>query len=90
VEKIIIEKPDEKKLEELNVNSWSTWEKEVSRFEWSYLEKETCFILEGSAKVQPVEGEGVSFGAGDLVVFPAGMKCTWEITCPVRKRYKFG
>ncbi|MBL7073595.1 MAG: cupin domain-containing protein [Candidatus Omnitrophica bacterium] len=87
---IFIEKADEKKLEELNVDSWPIWEKETSKFEWSYDEKETCYILEGNATVCPEDGEFASFGAGDIVVFPAGMKCTWEITVPIRKRYKMG
>jgi hypothetical protein len=26
----------------------------------------------------------------DLVTFPAGMSCTWEIRTPVRKHYTFG
>ena len=28
-------------------------------------------------------------GKGDLVTFPAGMSCTWEIRRPVRKHYRF-
>lgn len=87
---IFVEKADGKKLEELNVDSWPIWEKEASKFEWSYDEKETCYILEGNAKVCPEDGESASFGAGDIVVFPAGMKCTWEITVHIRKRYKMG
>ncbi len=87
---IIIEKPDEGKLEELGVDSWPIWEKEVSRFDWSYDDKETCYILEGSARVEPAGGESVEFGAGDLVVFPAGMDCVWDITSPIKKHYKMG
>ncbi|MEW8131172.1 MAG: cupin domain-containing protein, partial [Candidatus Thiodiazotropha endolucinida] len=26
---------------------------------------------------------------GDLITFPAGMKCTWEITKDVEKHYTF-
>jgi uncharacterized protein len=29
-------------------------------------------------------------GAGALVTFPAGMSCTWNITAPVKKHYRFG
>ena len=47
MDKILIEKPDEQKLEELGVGSWPIWEKEVSRFDWYYDDKETCYILEG-------------------------------------------
>ena len=34
--------------------------------------------------------EVAKFGAGDLVTFPQGMDCTWEIGKAVRKHYKFG
>lgn len=90
MEKIKVEKPDEKKLEDLGVNSWPIWEKEASRFDWSYDDKETCYILEGKARVEPEEGEAVEFQAGDLVTFPKGLNCVWEITSPIRKHYKFG
>ncbi|MGB2599422.1 MAG: cupin domain-containing protein [Candidatus Omnitrophota bacterium] len=90
MDRIRIEKPDSKKLEELGVDSWPIWEKEASRFDWSYDEQETCYILEGKAKVEPEGGEPVEFGAGDLVTFPKGMNCVWEISNPIRKHYKFG
>ena len=90
MEKIHVEKPDSGKLDEMGVNSWPIWEKEVSRFDWFYDTKETCYILEGDVTVEPEGGEPVSFGAGDLVVFPEGLKCIWDIKSPVRKHYKFG
>ena len=37
------------------------------------------------------EGETpVRFGTGDLVVFPAGMDCRWDVQKAVRKHYRFG
>jgi uncharacterized cupin superfamily protein len=41
-------------------------------------------------KVYP-EGSSdfVEFGAGDLVVFPKGMSCTWEVSEAVSKHYNF-
>ena len=33
---------------------------------------------------------GDDFGAGDLVTFPAGMSCTWEVHGAVKKHYTFG
>ncbi len=87
--KINIEKPTEKQLKELNVESWPVWEKEKSKFPWFYDEPETCFILEGKANVKTKE-ETVTFGAGDLVTFPAGLECEWEILEDIRKRYKMG
>ncbi len=41
-------------------------------------------------RVTPQDGEPVEFGAGDVVVFPAGMECVWEVIEPIRKHYAFG
>ena len=87
---IRVEKPDAARLEELGVKSWGIWEKGASSFPWHYDEKETCYILDGEVTVTPEGGEPVSFGVGDLVTFPEGMDCTWQITKDVRKHYKFG
>lgn len=87
---IEIIKPDKEKLEKLSVKTWQIWEKEISEFPWHYDDKETCYILEGEFSVTPEGGETVQIKAGDLVVFPAGMSCTWKITKPVRKHFKFG
>jgi len=86
---IKIKKPTEDELKELNVESWGIWEKEPSEFPWQYDETETCYILEGKAKVKTPFQE-VEFGKGDLVVFPKGLKCTWEIKEKIKKHYKFG
>jgi uncharacterized cupin superfamily protein len=87
---IKITRPDQSELERMGVKSWPIWEKEVSTFPWHYDEKEVCYILEGQIKVTPQNGEPVSIKPGDLVTFPADMNCTWEISSPVRKHYKFG
>ncbi len=42
-------------------------------------EQETCYFLEGSVVVTPANGEPVQIGKGDLVTFPEGMDCVWEI-----------
>ncbi len=87
---IKIKKGDSVALKKLGVSSWPIWEKEVSTFDWSYSEDETCYILEGKAKVRTDEGELAEFGAGDIVVFPKGLNCVWTITHPIKKHYKFG
>ncbi len=69
--------------------SWPIWEKEESEFPWDYDIKETCLILEGKATVRTAE-ETIEFGAGDYVVFPQGLECTWEIQKKIIKHYKFG
>ena len=71
---IHIEKPTEEKLQKLNVRSWPVWEKEASEFPWEYDEAETCYILEGDVVVTPDNGSPVTFGKGDLVAFPSGLK----------------
>jgi hypothetical protein len=86
---IRIEKPTPTKLDSLGVTSWPIWEKEVSTFPWHYDEPETCYVLEGKVRVR-TDVETVEFGTGDLVIFPAGLTCTWEILKPVRKHYRFG
>jgi uncharacterized protein len=90
MERILVERPDKSSLEEMGVTGWPVWEKEVSRFDWTYDEKETCYILAGHARVEPENAEAVEFGPGDMVIFPDGRRCVWEITSPIKKHYKFG
>lgn len=75
------------KLEVMSVYDWPVWEKEVSRFDWTYERAETCYFLEGRVVVTPDGGDPVEFAAGDLVSFPAGLACVWEVLEPVRKHY---
>lgn len=82
--------PDAARLASLGVSGWDIWTKEISTFPWTYDERETCYLLEGEVVVTPDGGEPVRFGKGDLVTFPAGMSCTWDIRQPVRKHYRFG
>lgn len=86
---IKIEKGTEEKLRDLNVENWGQWSCEESKFDWEYDFTETCYLYEGQVKVTTTEGEEVNFGAGDIVVFPKGLKCTWDVSKPVRKRFRF-
>jgi uncharacterized cupin superfamily protein len=88
--KIIVEKPSAEKLAALGVTHWPTWSKEVSQFPWSFGTQEIAYILEGEVTVTPNGGEPVSFSAGDLVTFPAGMSCTWNVKKALRKYYQLG
>jgi uncharacterized cupin superfamily protein len=83
-----IRKPTDKEKE--TAGRWPIWQKEISEFPYSYDEKEICLILEGNVTITNEAGEAFEFGAGDWVVFPKGMKCTWKITQNVRKHYNFG
>jgi uncharacterized cupin superfamily protein len=82
--------PDPAHLQSLGVMGWPIWGCEVSTFPWTYDEQETCLLLEGDVTVTPDGGEPVRFGVGDLVVFDAGLSCTWEVHAPVSKHYRFG
>ncbi|KGN52597.1 uncharacterized protein LOC101218376 [Cucumis sativus] len=82
--------PSESKLTELGVRQWPKWGCGPSKFPWTYSDKETCYLLEGKVKVTPAgSNESVEIGAGDLVVFPKGMSCTWDVSVAVDKHYKF-
>lgn len=76
------------KLEVLGVEAWPVWKKEVSEFAWSYDAKEVCYILEGEVVVTPDGGEPVTLRPGDLVNFPQGLSCTWQVLSPVKKHYR--
>ncbi|KAL2513399.1 RmlC-like cupins superfamily protein [Abeliophyllum distichum] len=86
----VVNNPPESKLSELGVRSWPKWGCPPSKFPWTYSSKETCYLLKGKVKVYP-EGsdEAVEFGAGDLVEFPKGMSCTWDVSEAVDKHYNF-
>jgi len=74
----------------LQTSDWELWTKESSVFSWSYDEKETCYILEGKARVTDGQGHSIEFGSGDWVEFEQGLECTWTITKTIRKKYRFG
>lgn len=80
---------DPQEVERVGAFSWPIWTKEASTFPWSYDSAETCYFLEGDVVVTPNGGEPVEMGKGDLVTFPAGMSCTWEIKSAVKKHYNF-
>jgi uncharacterized protein len=86
---ITVEKnPSQTRLNELNVKKWPTWQKEVSVFPWTFHEQEIAYILEGECVITPTGGSPVSFGKGDLVTFPAGMKASWQVVKPLHKHYQ--
>jgi uncharacterized protein len=86
---IRVERPSEAQLGELGVEGWSSWSCGVSTFEWTYDAEETAYVREGHVRVHLPAGETVEIRAGDLVTFPAGLSCTWEVVEPIRKVYTF-
>jgi uncharacterized cupin superfamily protein len=85
----VVHQPNLEHLKELDVFNWPIWEKEISQFSWTYDDQETCYFLAGNVVVTPDGGQAVQMGKGDLVTFPAGMSCKWEITSDVKKHYCF-
>ncbi len=49
---------------------------------------ETCYIIAGEVVVKTDE-ERVPIKPGDLVTFPRGLKCVWEVTAPIGQHFKF-
>lgn len=89
VKDITIRKPSDQ--EATDCKNWPTWECDTSEFEWEYTQTEKCLILDGQVTVSdnPNTGISVSFGPGDYVILPEGLKCFWKVIKPVRKHYDF-
>ncbi len=88
VKDVIVRKPTESEVKECK--KWPIWTCGKSTFDWDYTQKETCLMLEGKVTVQDRPGNSsVSFGPGDLVIFPNGLKCTWHVSEAVKKHYDF-
>ncbi len=86
--KVNIEQLGKEEIEERRIKSWPLWEKEVSRFDWTYDADEECYILEGEVEVQTSEGN-YQMRPGDFVTFNRGLNCVWDIKKSIRKNYRF-
>ncbi|MEM5948415.1 cupin domain-containing protein [Spirochaetia bacterium 38H-sp] len=75
-------------IEERGIRSWPVWSCGVERFPWKYDSEEHCLILEGHVVVETDDGS-VELKAGDYVIFPEGLVCTWDVKKPVKKHYSF-
>jgi uncharacterized cupin superfamily protein len=82
-------KPAPMKLEVMGVYDWPVWKKEESFFPWVYDSEETCYIIKGKFRVTTKYGDIYEFERGDLITFPKGLSCHWEIFKPVEKHYRF-
>ena len=87
VKDVEVRKPTEQ--EASHCKNWPIWTRQASTFDWAYTEQETCLLLEGKVTVSDGK-DSVSFGPGDLVVFPQDLECTWQVREPVKKHYNFG
>ena len=70
------------------IKNWPIWEGELSKFSWDYNEKEICLIIEGEASIKTEEGKIFIIKSGDLVEFPEGLSCEWQITKKIKKHYR--
>jgi uncharacterized cupin superfamily protein len=84
----IIKKPNGEEIKK--AQNWPIWEKEISEFDWEYIDDETCLILEGEITITNENGQDFNINKGDWVLFPKGMKCKWNISKNVRKHYRIG
>jgi uncharacterized cupin superfamily protein len=78
---------EEKKVKE-TIKDWNAWSCDPSTFDWEYNDLETAYVYEGEVIVRTSE-ETVEIKGGQLVQFPKGMKCKWEVIKPIRKVYTF-
>jgi uncharacterized cupin superfamily protein len=89
IKDVVVKKPTDEEIE--TCKSLPIWQGDVSTFDWDYTQTETCLIIEGKVTVtdRPACEDSVTFGAGDMVVFPVGLACIWKIEEAVRKYYEF-
>ncbi|KAL3517756.1 hypothetical protein ACH5RR_020345 [Cinchona calisaya] len=94
--RIIVQKnPSESILSELGIKSWPKWGCPPGKYQLKFDAQQTCYLLRGKVKVHPKNNssssssEVVEFGAGDLVIIPKGLSCTWDVSVAVDKHYKF-
>ncbi|XP_020570629.1 uncharacterized protein LOC110017841 [Phalaenopsis equestris] len=82
--------PSPSRLSELRTKSWPKWGCPPGKYYLKFDAEEICYFLKGKVRAD-IKGisEGVEFGAGDLVVIPKGLSCTWEVLVAVDKYYKF-
>lgn len=79
--------PDADKLNE--VLAWPTWQKESSKFDHDYTEREEFYIVEGKAVLSTDSGIEQEINVGDLVSVEQGILVHWDIQEPVKKHFKF-
>ena len=72
------------------IKNWPIWECEPSYFSCNYREKEICLIIEGEAKIKTEAGESYLIKSGDLVEFPMGLTCEWQIIKSFKKHFRLG
>ncbi|KAD5317368.1 hypothetical protein R6Q59_032704 [Mikania micrantha] len=88
---IVHKNPSESHLSELGIKSWPKWGCSPGKYQLKFDAQETCYLLRGKVKVYRKNSSEMmaEFGAGDLVILPEGLSCTWDVSVAVDKHYKF-
>ena len=85
---VIVREPTRQEID--TCSKWPTWSCAASEFDWEYTQQETCLIIKGRVTVWDTQKkDSVSFGAGDIVIFPSDLACIWQIHEDVEKYYDF-
>ena len=84
-----IEIATQEKLKSLGVDSWSSWSCGISEFDWEYDSDERCYVQKGRAIITTEEGDKIEIKEGDIVLFPKGLRCSWNIVESIEKTYRF-
>lgn len=79
--------PTVDEVEKLNIGSWAEWSCDPKEFDWQYEKQETAYVVRGHVVVTEDSGDIVEFKAGDMVTFPAGLKCKWKVLERIEKVY---
>ncbi len=91
--KIIARSASADLIKSMGCTQWSTWGCPKSKFDWTYSDQETAYLIKGLVTVTPknksVFGDAVTVKAGDIVTFPAGMDCVWDVQEDLHKHYRF-
>ena len=83
---ILVKKPTETEI--IEMQKCPTWGCDVSTFDWFYSEQETALIIDGKVTVGYGD-KSITLTKGDYVTFPKNLSCTWHVTKPLNKHYKF-
>ncbi len=75
-------------LEALKCESWPTWSSEVREIQASYDKTEVCHVIAGEVLIQHALGT-VTAEAGQMLILPKGLECTWKVLKPVKKHYRY-
>lgn len=87
--KISIQKATPDILKNYDIDSWSSWDCDPSEFPWEYSTDEICYVKKGRVIVTEEDGTKIEINAGDIVIFPKGLKCTWKVIDRIEKVYNF-